>query len=216
MGDAVAIRIRGESARPLPVLVGCDYAGDGRHCAAPPNASRQLQVQPFVGAPQPCAPLFARLLLLEARGCQVLRHQDIHLDTGEHPFPPSLPRVAAQLILIERDTEAGPGRQVDPQIREAQRLLDEIVDEDLWAEMFAAPGQPAQPGALIFTGNPRIPGGCGVRVGPRAVLGNKKSQIGSTRRSNHRRRGAETASSPATTRTRNRSVGPRAWSTRNA
>src|SRR5260221_6599295 len=58
------------------------------------------------------------------------------------PFLPSLPREAAQLVLIERDTEAGPGGQVDPEIREAQRLLDEIVDEDLWAETFAAPGQP--------------------------------------------------------------------------
>jgi hypothetical protein len=36
--------------------------------------------------------------------------------------------VAAQLVLIERHAKAGPGRQVDAEIREAQRLLDKIVE----------------------------------------------------------------------------------------
>src|SRR6476620_7878292 len=65
---------------------------------------------------------------------------------GKRPLPPSLPRVAAQLVLIERDTEAGPGGKVDPEIREAQRLLDEVLDQDLRAEMLTAPGEIAQPG----------------------------------------------------------------------
>jgi hypothetical protein len=37
--------------------------------------------------------------------------------------------VAAQLVLIERHAKAGPGRRVDAEIREAQRLLDKIVDK---------------------------------------------------------------------------------------
>ena len=56
----------------------------------------------------------------------------------------SASRVTAQLVLVERDAEAGPGRQVNPEIREAQRLLDEIVDEDLRTEMLAAPSEIAQ------------------------------------------------------------------------
>ena len=35
---------------------------------------------------------------------------------------------------------------MDAEIREAQRLLDKIVDEDLRAEMFAAPSELVQPG----------------------------------------------------------------------
>jgi hypothetical protein len=35
---------------------------------------------------------------------------------------------------------------MDAEIRETQRLLDEIVDKDLRAEMLAAPGELAQPG----------------------------------------------------------------------
>jgi hypothetical protein len=35
---------------------------------------------------------------------------------------------------------------VDPEVREAQWLLDKIVDEDPRAEMLAAPGEIAQPG----------------------------------------------------------------------
>jgi hypothetical protein len=34
---------------------------------------------------------------------------------------------------------------VDPEIRKAQWLLDQIVDEDLRAEMLASPGELAQP-----------------------------------------------------------------------
>jgi hypothetical protein len=37
--------------------------------------------------------------------------------------------VAAQLVLIECHAKAGPGRRVDAEIREAQRLLDKIVDK---------------------------------------------------------------------------------------
>src|ERR1700740_310690 len=59
---------------------------------------------------------------------------------------PSLPRIPAQLVLIEADAEARPGGQVDPEIRKAQRLLDQIVDEDLRAEMLAAPAELAQSG----------------------------------------------------------------------
>ena len=33
---------------------------------------------------------------------------------------------------------------MDPEIRETQRLLDQIVDEDLRAEMLAAPAEFAQ------------------------------------------------------------------------
>ena len=60
----------------------------------------------------------------------------------------SAPRVAAQLVVIEGDTEAGPGGHVDPEVREAERLLDKIVDEDLRAEMLAAPGEIAQSGEM--------------------------------------------------------------------
>jgi hypothetical protein len=58
----------------------------------------------------------------------------------------SASRVTAQLVLIERDTQAGPHRQVDAEIREVLRLLDKIVNKDLRAEMLAAPGDLAQPG----------------------------------------------------------------------
>jgi hypothetical protein len=49
-------------------------------------------------------------------------------------------RVAAHLVVIKGDTEAGLGGHVDPEVGEAQRLLDQIVHEDLRPEMFAAPG----------------------------------------------------------------------------
>ena len=51
-----------------------------------------------------------------------------------------------QLVLVERHAKARAGRQVDAEIREAQWLFDQIVDEDLWAEMLATPGELAQPG----------------------------------------------------------------------
>ena len=41
----------------------------------------------------------------------------------------SASRVTAQLVLIERRAKAGPGRRVDVEIREAQQLLDKIVDK---------------------------------------------------------------------------------------
>ena len=52
----------------------------------------------------------------------------------------SAPGIAAQLVVIEGDTEAGLGGHVDPEVGEAQRFLDQIVHEDLRPEMLAAPG----------------------------------------------------------------------------
>src|SRR5437868_1925310 len=56
----------------------------------------------------------------------------------------SAPGIAAQLVVIEGDTEAGLVGHVDPEVREAQGLLDKIVDEDLRAEMLATPGELTQ------------------------------------------------------------------------
>src|SRR5690349_2076594 len=71
------------------------------------------------------------------------------------PEPPSVSvdaiffsasRIVAQLVLVERDTEAGPGGQVDSEVRETERLFDQILHEDLRAEMLATPSELAQPG----------------------------------------------------------------------
>src|SRR5271166_523069 len=54
------------------------------------------------------------------------------------------PRVAAQFVPIQRDADAGSGRQVNVEIREPQRLRHQIVRQDLRAKMLAAPGEVAQ------------------------------------------------------------------------
>src|SRR4051794_34596800 len=55
-------------------------------------------------------------------------------------------RVVTQPILIEHDANAGPGRQMDVEVFEAQRLRHELTGQDLRAEMLATPGKLAERG----------------------------------------------------------------------
>ena len=52
---------------------------------------------------------------------------------------PLVARVVAQPVLVERDADAGPARQMHVEVLEAQRLGHELAGQDLRAEVLAAP-----------------------------------------------------------------------------